>query len=120
MKRDYGLYVKDILEAIESIESFVGDMDFNEFLNDDKTKSAIVWKIGIIGEATKNVPSTIRNKYKELPWKQMAKMRDKISHLYFGIRYDIIWKVIKENLPAIKPSIENVLNDLKGSEKTEQ
>ena len=56
MKRDYGLYVKDILEAIESIESFVGDMDFNEFLNDDKTKSAIVWKIGIIGEATKNVP----------------------------------------------------------------
>jgi len=56
VKRDYGLYVKDILEAIESIESFVGDMDFNEFLNDDKTKSAIVWKIGIIGEATKNVP----------------------------------------------------------------
>ncbi len=44
----------------------------------------------------------------------------KVSHLYFGIRYDIVWKVIKENLPAIKPSIENVLNDLKGSEKTEQ
>lgn len=117
MKRDYSLYVKDILEAIESIESFVGAMSFDEFSNDDKTKSAVVWKIGIIGEATKNIPKPVRDQYKELPWKQMAKMRDKISHLYFGIRYDIVWKVIKENLPAIKPSIEKALNDLKKEER---
>ncbi len=116
MKRDYVLYVKDIVEAIESIEQFVGEMKFDDFVNDDKTKSAVIWKIGIIGEATKNIPVEIRSKYKTLPWKQMAKMRDKISHFYFGIRYDIVWKVVKENLSAIKPSMKMVLNDLKKEE----
>ena len=87
-------------------------MDFDRFNADDKTKSAVVWKIGVIGEATKNVPTSIRNKYKDLPWNQMAKMRDKVSHFYFGIRYDIVWKVIKESLPLIKPLLEKLLNEL--------
>jgi len=112
MTRDYSLYIKDILEAVQSIELFTADMDFDRFNADDKTKSAVVWKIGVIGEATKNVPTSIRNKYKDLPWNQMAKMRDKVSHFYFGIRYDIVWKVIKESLPLIKPLLEKLLNEL--------
>lgn len=116
MTRDYSLYIKDILDAIDSIELFTVDKDFAGFNNDDKTKSAVIWKIGVIGEATKNVPASIRDKYKDLPWKQMAGMRDKVSHFYFGIRYDIVWKVVKENLPAIRPLIENVLADLRKEE----
>ena len=69
-----------ILEAIENIEDFIGKMDFNQFNSDEKTRSAVVWKIGIIGEAAKNIPKNIKDRHKELPWREMARMRDKISH----------------------------------------
>lgn len=69
MTRDYTLFVKDIVDAIIDIEKFVGDSDYSDFLKDEKTKSAVVWKIQIIGEATKNIPRSLRNKYKDLPWK---------------------------------------------------
>lgn len=96
MRRAYILFIKDILECIEKIEEFTMDMDFEEFMKDDKTKSAVVRKLEIIGEATKNIPKNIRQRNKELPWTDMAKMRDKIAHFYFGIDYEIVWKVIKE------------------------
>ena len=73
----------------------------------------VVWKILVIGEATKNIPREIRDKYKELPWKYMAKIRDKIAHFYFGVDYEIVWSVAKEKLPFIKPVIEKILSDLK-------
>ncbi|MBE0426377.1 MAG: DUF86 domain-containing protein [Nitrospirae bacterium] len=112
MTRDFSLFVKDILEAINDIENFVGDMNFEAFSSDKKTRTAVIHEIEIIGEATKNIPIAIRNKYKELPWHDMAKMRDKISHFYFGINYEIVWKVVKERLPEIKLSAEKILNDL--------
>jgi uncharacterized protein with HEPN domain len=60
MKRDYRLFIEDILESIERIEEFVGDMDFEEFSRDDKTRSAVVRKLEIIGEASKNIPRRLR------------------------------------------------------------
>jgi uncharacterized protein with HEPN domain len=112
MKRNHRLFVKDILDSIEKIEEFIGNMDFKKFIEDDKTKSAVVRKLEIIGEATKNIPKLIRQKYKELPWSDMAGMRDKIAHFYFGIDYEIVWKVIKERLPEIKPVIQKILNEM--------
>lgn len=109
MTREYRLFIHDILRAIQSIEQFVGKMEFNDFIKDEKTKSAVVWQIHIIGEATKNIPKLIRDKYKEVPWKYMARMRDKIAHFYFGIDYEIVWNVIKDKLPRIRPEIEQVL-----------
>lgn len=109
MKREYKLFIKDIMESIERIEEFVRGMNFDEFVQDDKTASAVVWKIEIIGEATKNVPKHIRHKYKDVPWRDMAKIRDKIIHFYFGVDYEIVWKVIKEKLPGIKPIIGKIL-----------
>jgi len=63
MKRDYKLFIKDIVDAIKSIEEFVTGMDFHEFKNDDKTVSAVVRKLEIIGEATKNIPDEIKERY---------------------------------------------------------
>jgi uncharacterized protein with HEPN domain len=113
MKRDYSLYIKDILDCIERVEEFVGDMSFDEFLADDKTSSAVVRKLEIIGEATKNIPKSITQKYDEVPWKEMARMRDKIIHFYFGVDHEIVWSVIKERLPEIKPTILQILEDMR-------
>lgn len=111
MRRNYNLFIEDILDCIEKIEQFVGNMSFDDFVQDDKTSSAVIRKLEIIGEATKNIPGDIRKKYKELPWSDMAKMRDKIIHAYFGINYKIVWKVIKERLPEIRPIIQKILKD---------
>lgn len=114
MKREYKLFIQDILDAINDVDKFIEGMDLKDFCRDEKTRSAVVWKIETIGEATKNLPQSIRTKYKDIPWKDMAKIRDKIAHFYFGIDYDIVWKVIKERLPAIKPAVERMLRKEKG------
>ena len=113
MKRDYSLYIKDILDCIERIEEFIGEMNFDQFLQDDKTSSAVVRKLEIIGEASKNIPKSITQKYKEIPWKEMARMRDKIINFYFGVDYEIVWNVINWRIPEIKPAIRQILEDMR-------
>lgn len=115
MKRDYKLFIKDIIDCIGKIEKFVGSMELKDFVKDDKTNSAVVRKLEIIGEATKNLPESFRQKYKKLPWMEMAKMRDKIIHFYFGVDYEIVWKVIKERLPRIKSELTVILEELGGN-----
>lgn len=107
--RNYRLYLQDILDAIESIEHFVEGMGFEEFRADDKTASAVIRKFEIIGEATKNVPEDIRRVYPEVPWKEMAGMRDKLIHFYFGVNHSLVWTAIKERLPNIRPLITEVI-----------
>lgn len=75
--RNNKLYVKDILSAMESIEEFVAGMDFDEFIEDDKTTSAVIRKFEIVGEATKKLPDWIKEKGESVPWKRMAGMRDR-------------------------------------------
>lgn len=111
-KRDVKLYVKDILEAIKAIEKFVEGMDFENFKEDDKTSSAVIRKFEIIGEATKNIPQSIKEKYPHIPWKEMAGFRDRLIHFYFGIKYDIVWDTIKLRLPELRNNIEKLLKDL--------
>jgi uncharacterized protein with HEPN domain len=107
--RDYSLYLKDILAAIESIEDFIAGMDLETFEVDDKTNSAVMRKLEIIGEAVKQVPDEIRQEYSQIPRKEMAGMRDKLIHFYFGVDYHLVWKAITERLPHVKKDIENVL-----------
>ena len=106
--RDYKLYFKDILEAMESIEKFVGDMTFEDFREDDKTLSAVIRKFEIIGEATKQIPDEVKQKYSEVPWKEMAGMRNRLIHLYFGVDYNLVWTTIKNRIPVVKSLIKNI------------
>ncbi len=114
MKRDISLYVKDILEAMEKAEGFIGAMSQQDFLLDAKTNFAVVRCLEIIGEATKNIPDAIREKYKDIPWRDMAGMRDKVSHFYFGTDFNKVWLAVKKNIPILKPRIKQVLADLSG------
>lgn len=109
--RNHRLYVKDIFQAMESIEKFVEGMEFEDFKRDDKTSSAVIRKFEIIGEATKNLPDTIKEKYTIVPWKEMAGMRDKLIHFYFGIKHDLVWRTIKDVIPQVKPLMRKILEE---------
>ena len=109
--RDYRDYLQDILDAVNDIESFVDNMTYEDFIKDRKTLNAVVRSIEIIGEASKKIPETIKTKNKELPWKQMAGMRDKLIHAYFGIDTETLWKAVKDNIPPLKGSIQKMLKE---------
>ena len=106
--RDHKLYIKDIIEAIESIEIFIEGMNFEDFKQDDKTSSAAIRKLEIIGEATKNIPAKIKDDYPQIPWKAMAGMRDKLIHFYFGVNYELLWETVIHRIPQIKPLIRQI------------
>ena len=111
MKRDHKLFLKDIVNACEHIQKFVTDMTFEEFIRDEKTSSAVILKFEIIGEATKNIPDFVRNRYPDIPWKDMAGMRDRLIHGYFGIDYFIVWNSIDSDIPSILSSVSKIVDD---------
>jgi uncharacterized protein with HEPN domain len=110
--RDPKLYLKDISEAMEAIERFVEGIDFETFEDDDMRMSAVIQKFEIIGEASKSVPESIKQKYTSVPWNDMAGMRDRLIHFYFGIKYDLVWNTIKQDIPEVKPLIREILEDI--------
>lgn len=112
VKRVYTDYIQDILESINDIEHFIANMNFDDFKIDRKTVNAIVRCIEIIGEASKKIPESIRATQPEIPWKKIAGMRDKLTHEYFGIDLEIIWKVATEELHKLKPGIQQILSNL--------
>ena len=108
MTKDYRIYIKDILDAIASIEAFIQGMDFIAFQADDKTSSAVIRKFEILGEAAKQIPEDIKAKYPDVPWKAMAGMRDKLIHFYAGVDYRLVWETIQTKLPELKKALEKL------------
>jgi uncharacterized protein with HEPN domain len=99
------------IEAMNKIEEFVAGITFEEFQKDDKTSSAVIRKFEIIGEATKSIIDEIRTKYSGIPWKEMAGLRDRLIHSYFGIDYNLVWTTIKESIPKTKSLLKKILEE---------
>lgn len=112
MKREINDYIQDIIAAMDNAVKFINKMTYEKFVQDDKTIYAVIRAVEIIGEASKNIPEEIRRKYPAIPWKDMAGMRDKVIHEYFGVNIERIWLTIKEDIPKIRPSIEKLLKEI--------
>ena len=112
MKREAGDYIQDVIEATNKGMKFVEDMEYEDFTHDDETVFAVIRAIEVIGEAVKNIPNDVKDKYPEIPWRDMAGMRNKLIHAYFGVDIKRVWKAIKEEIPPLKPVFEKMLKYL--------
>lgn len=105
------MYLEDILNSMNRILEYVEGYSFSDFKKDYKTVDAVIRNFEIIGEASKNVPQEIKDKYKEVPWDEMYLLRNKVSHEYFGIDYEIIWDLVSNYIPENITQIEKILID---------
>jgi len=105
-------FIYDVLESIKRIEEYTENITFKELMRNIIIQDAVVRNIEVIGEAIKNIPSSFKKKHKDIEWKKIAGMRDKIIHFYFGISWEVVWKTIKENLPLLKEKIEKIIKEL--------
>ncbi|AJE02230.1 HepT-like ribonuclease domain-containing protein [Geobacter pickeringii] len=108
-------YLNDILGSINDVKEFVSGMTYDAFAADKKTVNAVIRSLEVLGEATKHVPASFRNRHPNIPWNKMAGMRDVLIHDYMGVDLKTVWKVAQERLPEIKPLVEGVVSE-KGNE----
>jgi len=98
-------YIFHILDEIENIEKFLTGIEFDNFVNDTKTTKAVERSLEIIGEAAKNLSEEFKENNKEIPWRDVAGLRDKIIHHYFDVDYQTIWDIVQRNLPELKETL---------------
>jgi len=110
MQRAPEVFLKDILDAADKIEQFLGNMSYDEFMDNDLVSDAVIKNILVIGEAVKNIPDSLRISNPQIEWRKMAGMRDMLIHGYFTINYKIVWDVVKNKIPFLKVQIEQLLN----------
>lgn len=110
--RDPVDFLNDILDSIDKIGSFIEGLDFDGFAEDEKTVYAVTRALEIIGEATKNLPESLKKDHFEVPWRKMTGTRDKMIHGYFGIDLEVVWITISEDIPSVKPLIEKILGEI--------
>jgi uncharacterized protein with HEPN domain len=107
--RIYLGYLKDILTEIDRVSRFIRGMNYERFSRDEKTQYAVVRSIEIIGEASKNIPEDIRSRYPDIPWRDMATMRNLIVHQYANVNLNVVWQTATQDLPRLKGSVKQAI-----------
>lgn len=105
------MYLEDIRIAMNRIAEYIDGLTFIEFRHDYKTVDAVIRNFEIIGEASKNLPADFKEKHAEVPWDEMYLLRNKVSHEYFGVDYEIIWDVALNYIPENKNQIDEILKE---------
>ena len=113
MDKDDLIFIEHLLDAINKIEKYIGDISVHEFVDNELIQDAVIRNFEIIGEATKHLSENFRNKHTEVPWKKIAGMRDILIHDYLGIDIYSVWETIEKDLPELKNQLNTIVKDSK-------
>lgn len=108
MKREYKLYLQDIKGCLFDIGNYINNMSEEDFLKDKKTQDAVARRLEIIGEASRNIPGSLKEKNKHVPWFDLSQFRDLMAHAYYENSPKRLWKIAKEIIPKIKEAMNNI------------
>jgi uncharacterized protein with HEPN domain len=111
MSNEFLDYVEDIIDAMDKAEIALTNIDYDRFVDDFMINFVVARALEIVGEATKRLPQEVREAYPDIPWRDMAGMRDRIIHGYDNVDLRIMWDVVKQEIPQIKPQLEQILKD---------
>jgi len=107
--REYAFRITDILRAVESIQSYTRDMQFDSFARDRRTVDAVVRNLIVIGEASSRIPKNVVAAHPEIPWAEMSAMRNLVVHEYFGVSDRIVWDTVQHDLPPLVEPLQQLL-----------
>jgi uncharacterized protein with HEPN domain len=117
MSREFLDFIEDMLDGMNKAIALLEDVSYTRFETDFRINFAVVRALEIIGEAAKRLPEELRQKYPDIPWKGMAGMRDRIIHGYDNVDLQIVWDVVKRDIPQIRPKVEGILKDYEGKSR---
>jgi uncharacterized protein with HEPN domain len=112
MPRDESVYLHHILDAIAKVERYIQDVDYETFTGDSLIQDGVIRQTEIIGEAVRRLSRSLRAKYSHIPWEDIAGMRDKLIHDYFGVDLETVWLTALQDLPVLKAEVLQILRDL--------
>ena len=110
--RDYRDFLEDMAQYAEKGMHIVEDLDYGVFQSNEEKVLAAIRVIEVIGEAAKNIPRSIRDRYPDVPWSGLARMRDKLIHVYFGVDIEVVWQTLRDDLPPLQESMKKIMYDL--------
>lgn len=109
-KRDKD-FLHDILDAMERVITYTANFSYEQFLADSKPQDAVLRNIEIMGEAAKKLSTTLKEAHSDIPWRDMAGMRGRVIHHYFGVNLDIVWNIRQTQIPQLIPKITAILSE---------
>lgn len=115
-ERDFRLYCEDILDSGNAILQFIKDMSFEEFCQDRKTYSAVIREFEVIGEAVGQLPDELKQHHPNVEWQDVKDFRNLLAHEYFGVDLEIVWEIIKDDLPALISEVKDIMEEVNKTE----
>lgn len=111
MKKDPTVFLKHILECINLIEEYSKDLSKENFKGNVEIQDAIIRRLKIIGEATRNLPDEFKSNYSDTQWRKIIAARNILAHFYFGVDLNTVWNIVKKDLPQFKEQVKSMLGE---------
>jgi uncharacterized protein with HEPN domain len=113
-KRDWTLFLQDMLDIIGKIGQYTSGVSFQDFLQDSRTQDAVVRNLEVLGEAARRIPPDIQERYPEIPWAQIVGLRNRLIHGYFLVDYGIVWEIVQNELSPLREKLEQIAREVSG------
>lgn len=108
MRKDDSVYLRHVLDAVSRIEEYTSQLDYDDFMKNHLRQDGVIRQIEVIGEAVRKLSTELKETYPVMPWKDIAGMRDKLIHGYFGVDLDAVWHTVRKDIPRLKNEVTRI------------